>query len=472
VTSPLDPVVEALRAHAPTSRHAEMMFGLLVDLLGDQAVVTTANDRTLRTLFRLDAVHSNLIVPWPVARLSTHGRIGWVSPTFDTATGEVVPEPERPAGKSYKLRGLGPGEIQLYDGSANIRVVYGDDGSAREPSHNDQTPSRLAEILDALASKRAQPVELIAACIAMFDPGRHGPGRVQMPVPVPGGPERWSIGLAAARRTLYAGTVPPNARFVVADGVSGTAVGVAETLEAATAEFEARVAASPPNPSREHQTAWDDYDDDGNLLKRGKAFRPGMPPPWEEDDPWEAGEPSEPETSSQPGVVDLGGGTLQFTGPNADDPLPEITVATVPRVVIPLAASPTVPPPFGSWERTTGAKGATAHVARLVRPEGFLQIGEGVLWHADPRTLEDVLDEVDARSPETVAAQPPMSPFTRFVRFRARLYRWAEAQAEKPARFEVTGGGGSGPRFDGSDMDGDREAFVVRRHLKIRRGTA
>ena len=159
---PLEPAIDALKAHAPTSRHAEMLFGLLVDLLGDQAVVKTENDGTIRTLFRRDAVHSGLIVPWPVAQLSVRGRIGYVSPTIDTRTGEVVAEPERPAGKAYKLRGLGPGEIDLFDGSAKIGLVYGDDGGSREPSLDDRTPSRLAEIPAALASRRAQPAELIA----------------------------------------------------------------------------------------------------------------------------------------------------------------------------------------------------------------------------------------------------------------------------------------------------------------------
>jgi hypothetical protein len=154
-----------LRAHAPTSRHAEILFDLLVDLLGDQAVVTTANDGTLLKLFRRDAVDSSLIVPWPVAQLSVRGRIGWVSPTFDTETGEIVPERERPAGKTYRLRGLASGQIELYDGNAKVGVFYGDDGAVREASIDDLTPSRLAEIPVAIASMRAQPVELIASCV-------------------------------------------------------------------------------------------------------------------------------------------------------------------------------------------------------------------------------------------------------------------------------------------------------------------
>ena len=448
-----------------------MLFDLLVDLLGDQAVVTTENDRTLRRLFRRDAVHSSLIVPWPVAQLSVRGRIGWVSPAFDPATGEIVPEPERPAGKAYKLRGLGPGQIELYDGSAKVSIVYGDDGGFLEAGIDDRDPSRLPEIPAAVASKRAQPLELIASCIAMLDAGRHGPGRVRMPVPVPGGPQEvWRIGLLAARRALYMGKVPSETRFVLADGIAGTAVGIGRTLDAATAEFERAVAHAPPKPSTERQTSWDDYDDDGTLLRRGKPLVAGLPPPWETDDPWESDEPSasEPEPPREPGVVQHEDGTLEIRGNKADDPMPAITVASAPAAVIPLAGSPTVPPPFGRWERTIGAKGGTAHVARLAGPEGFLQIGEGLLWRADPRRLEDTLDEIDARDAEAEAAAAEADPFTRFVRFRTRSYRWVEAGNGKPARWEGSTPA-HGPHFDGSGLDGDHEAFVVRRYVKVPR---
>jgi hypothetical protein len=450
----------------PTSRHAEILFGLLVDLLGDQGVVSTANDGTLRKLYRRDAVDPRWIVPWPVAQLSMRGRIGLVSAAFDVETGEEVAEPKLPAGKASKLRGLTPGQIDLFDGAASISVVYGDDGRFRETSLNDLTQCRLAEIAEAVASKRGPAAELIASCVAMLDPGRHGPGRVRMPVPMPGGPERvWIAGLLAARRALYAGTVPADARYVVADGVAGSAVASGATLEAATSAFFAAVAKAPPAPSEERHTAWDDYDDDGNLLQRGRPLRPGEPPPWEESAPlaksWEAEDPSER------AILAFSG---EMRGPKADDPMPEVTAATVPYAVIPLAGSPTVPPPLGRWERTISAKGATAHVARLVGPEGFLQVGERVLWRADPRTLDDLLDSVDVLGGVGLAARSAASPFARFVRFRASTYRWADARDGVPAHFEPAGGA-SGPRFDGADLDGDLEASLVRRHVKVRRGT-
>jgi hypothetical protein len=281
---------------------------------------------------------------------------------------------------------------------------------------------------------------------------------------MPGGPEgTWLAGLFAARRALYSGLVPSEARYFVADGVSGSAVGFGRTLAAATAAFEARVAASPPVPNTTLQTAWDDYDDDGNLLRRGE---------WPEPD-WERlGESSDAPESWNPAPpfrkVNFTSGPITFTGPTPDVSLPAVSLANVPRVIVPLAGSPSVEAPVGGWERTVGAKGATAHVARLVRPGGFLQVGERVLWRVDPRTLDETLDAIDAERAGLEAMSEAASPYGRFRRFRSHVYRWAEDRAGRPAGLEWAGGG-SGPHFDGRALDGDLEAVYVRRHVKIPR---
>lgn len=73
-TSPLASAVDAMKAHVPTSRHAEMLFEILVDTLGDQGVLWTANEGRLRKLFRRDPLDATLVVPWPVAQLSVGAR--------------------------------------------------------------------------------------------------------------------------------------------------------------------------------------------------------------------------------------------------------------------------------------------------------------------------------------------------------------------------------------------------------------
>jgi hypothetical protein len=107
-------------------------------------------------------------------------------------------------------------------------------------------------------------------------------------------------------------------------------------------------------------------------------------------------------------------------------------------------------------------------VARDGRPDGFLQVGERLLWRVDPRTLDDVLDEIDARTAGDDAAREEAYPYREFVRFRSRTYRWAVARNGRPAGLEWAGGS-SGPVFDGRELDGDAEAALVRRHVKIPR---
>jgi hypothetical protein len=108
------------------------------------------------------------------------------------------------------------------------------------------------------------------------------------------------------------------------------------------------------------------------------------------------------------------------------------------------------------------------HVARLLRPRGFLQVGERVPWRGDPRTLDAVLDEIDARREGEDAALLEASQYRAFIRFRFKTYRWAEARSARHAGFEWAGGS-SGPPFDGRDLGGDLEALHVRRHVKIPR---
>ena len=463
------PTLDALRAGLPTSRHAAMTFDMLVDLLGDQAVVSTANDRTRLALYRRDTLDSGLIVPWMVAQINLRGRIGIVSQTFNLHTGEVAPPTEPVPGKAYKLRGLGPTELRLYDGPAYVSVLYGNEGTVVEGSLNDLVPSRLDELLPALASKRAQAAELVASCVASIDPGRHGPGRVRVPVPVPGGPEvTWMVGLHAARRALFAGQVPPDARYLVVDGVSGRALGAGATLAEATASFERQLAVKPPSYADRRVSSWDDdYDDEGNLIQAGEGRVPDDPHPWTKDDDEDAPAPFKVQFEGPSDVVPLGGGFLRMTGPKADGELPELHADSVPRVVIPLAGSPPVPPPLGRWERTIGARGATGHVARRVAPEGFLQIGERLAWRVDPRTLEDQLDEADAGNErgDRLLAGSPTRPF---LRYRTRGYRWMEASPDAPAGFREVFGS-SGPHYEGLDLDGDVEPELVRRHVKIPR---
>ncbi len=87
-----------------------------------------------------------------------------------------------------------------------------------------------------------------------------------------------------------------------------------------------------------------------------------------------------------------------------------------------------------------------------------------------PRALDDVLDAIDACTAEADAALEASLSYREYLRYRSRTYRWAEARNGRPAGFEWAGGN-SGPHFDGVALDGDLEATLVRRHVKIPRPT-
>lgn len=132
-----------------------------------------------------------------------------------------------------------------------------------------------------------------------------------------------------------------------------------------------------------------------------------------------------------------------------------------------LAAAPLAGQALGSDDRAEGYDRAPG---RLTWPAVFLQAGERVLWRVGPRTLDTVLDEIDARSADVDAPVDEASPYREYLRSRASTYRWAEARGGRPAGFERAGSS-SGPRFEGVALDGDVETVTVRRHVKVSRPT-
>lgn len=110
---------------------------------------------------------------------------------------------------------------------------------------------------------------------------------------------------------------------------------------------------------------------------------------------------------------------------------------------------------------------ATAQVAHRARTSGFLQVGERVVWRADPSTGNAVLG---ACSADADVALEEAYPYREHVRFHSRRYRWAEVRGRSPAGFKRAGSS-SGPRFDDVVLDGDAEAVAVHRHVRVPRST-
>lgn len=467
-SDPLHAAAQVLGAHHPTWRHGQLLFDLIVEGLGPLAVVDAADGGAARWLYRRVSEGSAEIVPWPVAVCLAQALEKGIVPLTDDE-GESWRASGDSRARTSRLRGLRPGRIKFCDGRQSLELGYGEDGQLKERCINGLFPGRLAGIAEALAGHGAAPAERAASFVVRLDQGRHGPGRVRMPVAIPGGVASiWQVGRSGARRALFDGRVPPSARYVVVDGVSATAVGWGATPEEAQAAYEAEVRREQPQPHHEVQTITDDYDDDGNLIARGD------PGPLSAEGPEAGGEPDDepmepPSVDPITGRVDLG--MFVVRGPASDVPMPALTLESTPSVVVPLDPSPASPPPLGRWVRTIGALGSTRHAARVKSGDGFLLIGEHVLAHVERARLLAQLDEADERRAAMFGGESLGNPeHEPFVRYEAVAYLWEPAHGDEPARFTVTRSA-RGPRFDAADLEGDEIAHQVRRQVRVRRGS-
>ncbi len=435
-----------------TKELARRWYERYLSTLGDRGVVDTCNEGALTWVHRR-ATGSNEVLPRATVR--------WM--------------------KAQVADRLMEG-VEIGAGRQRLTLLYDDTGRIGDRSMDDRYPGRLVELSRVIAEAE-DGLSASVAFVAGLGDAQHGPGRVHYPVHSPGGVGgAWRTGLMACRRALFDGRVGPEARFAVADGLAGTAIGAGATREEALAAYAAEVARSFPEPKHEIQTAKDDYDDEGNLIKRGEIppeLREPAPPSeastvmWqpeeEEREAWRGDpEPGAPTPLPSPQVDPITGrvefGTFVMRGPKSDAPPLPRKPECLPHVVIPLEASPEDAPPRGRWVRLLGELGVTRHVARIEEREGFMLIGADLLGFITLQTLRAELDRIDAQDPLYMGAPE----FQRYVRFRARQFRWTPATATRPEGL-TSAGGSSGPRFDPIGLDGDQLQAMVLRYRKVLR---
>lgn len=450
---PLQRAADALVRVLPTKDHARRWYQAYIARLGPRAVVDTVNGGKAGWVHRREA-GSELVLPGATAHWGV------------AQTGERLHE--------------GP---QIADGRQSIKLMYGEDGEVVERSLGTLFPGRLVELARVIANAR-DGFEASLAFVAGLDDERHGPGRMHYPVAAPGTPLYvWRTGLIGCRRALHDGRVGPDARFVVSDGLAGTAVGSGTTQEEALAAYHAAVARRFPRLDVEMHTAWDDYDDDGNLLRRGEippefggpaasseATSHVLPLGPEEGEEWKAGGAGERPPSFLPpgddpeGVrIDLGTFTLRGPKPDAS-PLPP-RPECLPHVIVPLDPPNTSPAP-GRWVRLLGEIGVTRHALRIDTPSGFLLVGEELLALMDLADVQAALAHLEDRNEEFESVLGPERQ--RFYRFRGSYYRWRTANAHRPEGLGFSHGG-AGPRFEPGSLDGDQLQAMVYRHQRIPR---
>jgi hypothetical protein len=450
--SPLQRAFDRFAEVLITKDAARRWYESYLAALGPRAVVDTCNEGAITWVYRRGA-SSNDVLP-----LRT---VHWTR----AQVGERL------------LEG-----IEISDGRQRVTLLYDDEERIADRSMDDRFPGRLVELARLLADAD-DGLEASVAFVAGFGDERHGPGRVHYPVLAPGGVAGvWRTGLMACRRALFDGRVGEEARYLVADGLAGTATGVGATREEAMAAYAAEVARAFPEPRREVHSITDDYDDDGNLISRGEVppelREPGPPseastviwqPDEEERESWrgESDEASSgalpaPEVDPITGRVDLG--TFVMRGPKSDAPPLPRRPECLPHVVLPLEASPDDLPPRGRWVRVLGELGVTRHVVRIEERDGFMLVGADLFGFVDLKALRAELDRIDALDPP-LTGRPEHE---RYVRFRARQYRWAPASDTRPEGL-VVAGGSSGPRFEAGGLDGDALQAMVHRHRRVLR---
>lgn len=451
-STPLSRALDRLAGVLDTREAARRWYEAYLVALGPRAVVDTCNDGKLTWVHRR-AVGSEAVLPLP--------SVEW--------TAQQSP--------SRLLVGL-----QIHDGRQRVQILYGDDERIAERSRDERYPGRLVELARVIGSA-ADGLAASVAFVAGLGDEQCGPGRVHYPMPAPGGVLcAWRAGLLGCRRALHVGRIPETARFVVADGLEGAAVGWGATREEAEAAYAASVARALPERRFTIETATDDYDDDGNLIARGElppGFGEAAPPSdaastiWqpepEEGEDWKKGVGGEPESAPMAPAVDPVTGRIDFgpmtlRGPSSDAPDLPRRGDCVPHVVIPLDPVLDTPPPRGRWVRLLGETGVTRHALRIEEPEGFLLVGSDILGLVDLSRLRADLDDLEAR--ESVYAGMP--EYQRFVRFRARQYRWSPATEHRPEGLAFASGG-SGPRFDAGGLDGDTLQAMVYRYRRVPR---
>jgi len=386
--------VHAIRDTVPTRRHAEMLFDMVVEMLGDGSWVETWNDGAVRTLFRRVPARGPFVIPHPLLSVVRGGREG-PSPLPTAIPGIYEAPPTRP-GRAPRLRDLGPGRLEVHDGPHRAEVAYGGDGRWFETVRS-ASPTALCGVLPALEAGGASPVELLADFVASLDVRRHGPGRVFLPVPLPVGVRgAWNCGLLAIREALFAGGDAAKPGVMAADGWTGRALARGATQEAALDAWKSEVAKVRPFPKRPE--------------------RPVEPLP---------------ESTIVQEVTDDGfriEGTLR--GPASDAPWVEPTVGNAPAAVLPIEAPPESPTPIGEWTLLAGGFGSVFPAAIAWEPEGFTMVGDRLLDRLCPGEWEERLAAADRDAPGRL--ERPAGP-TRDLPdnvTRVRTYRFADEETE------------------------------------------
>ena len=424
----LTEAVRLIRSAVPTSRHAQMLFDMVVARLGDRAVVESAGGETQFSIYLREGSGSDAIIPWPLLRLGTRGRLSTV--VMVSAPPGTPDEPPPRPGEAPKLRGLGPGEILLFDGPDRVTVTYGKDGRWMETSRS-ADPDVHADVVPVLSRGSAQATELLAEYMTGIDLARHGPGRVLLPAPMPGGTDSaWRSGLYAMRDALFDDRIPPDARWVVADGFAGTSLAWGATRKEALTAWGIEIEREQPKPDIPEQPTQKKPD---RLERKQEAS----------------------------GAYVISG---RLSGPSADVPWPEFIPENTPAVVLPLEPCPHPTIAWAPRVRLLGGHGGTSHALLHRTLDGCTLIGEQLAEILDLDAIEETLDSADATSPLLPAERTDWPKHLPSLNSRTVTYEFFDVQTHDPIAPRI-GGVRQSHGFVTRELDGDQlQSKALRQH--------
>ena len=352
-------VAKALRKALPTIRHADLVFDMVLHELGEEALVYASPSGTTRWLFRRIGAGSPVVIPWPILTISFEPQRVIEGFWGDLPTVEAPHRPE----VAPNLRGLKPGHVVVHDGPNSMQVTYREDGLWKETTRSGRSGA-LHALRESIEGSEGAPPERVADFVLANNAGRHGPGRLLLPTPLPGGPAgAWSRGLQALRVALHRRTLSPEPGWLVADGFDGRACVRADTEEDALAAWREAIEARQPHPPRPVE-----------------GTPPPEPEPWASDS-WKEEPPKPPE---QP----------------AEIPWPEARPENTPAVVLPIEECPLAEHEWGTWMRALGPHGESAYALQRFGPDGFTLVGQDVVEYIDFERLDAALAAVDATTPK------------------------------------------------------------------------
>jgi len=476
---PIRRAQRAIIGAVPTMHHAAELLDALIAALGDRAWIDPSWTAYDRRVYVRDSDRAEWIVATSVLEHRFVDRHELkIALSADASAPAPRPAPDIvPEGPLMRT-----GDLFLREGSACLQIGYDERGLLREVletggdffvcgyraetvPHTIDPLARPPTVMPHSVLCRADipdpswSIDQLAQLLANLNPVARVPARLRVPAPLPLGAEGVRMrAIDALREACFRGVIPDAARFAVADGFDGVALGWGATAEEAIAHWEQEVFRKKPRPPQAPSAPPPDDDEPKPIPRIGN------------DRPREFRSPDGKTVGFSTGMMTLGG----IGGGGV--PWPAAIPTNVPALLIPLPAVPEAVPAafarvgFDRCVRIVSALGEVHYALMRETPRGFTLIGEHVLdiVDPDPEALEAEIDKADADKREFFrSAGAPSAWDDPQYRTAMLYYRCFDSGHRKRIPCEFDSGEHSAA-FSLRSLDGDRLPWGVARFTRLR----